>query len=74
MNPTIILSLAGGLGLFLYGMRIMSDSIEKVAGAKLRGILEKLTTNRFSGHPRGYLFYGCDPVFLGVYRDGSQFR
>ena len=46
MNPTIILSLAGGLGLFLYGMRIMSDSIEKVAGAKLRGILEKLTTNR----------------------------
>ena len=39
MNATIILSMAGGLGLFLYGMRIMSDSIEKVAGAKLRGIL-----------------------------------
>ncbi len=47
MNLSIILSMAGGLGLFLYGMRIMSESIEKVAGAKLRGILERLTTNRF---------------------------
>lgn len=56
MNPTIILSLAGGLGLFLYGMRIMSDSIEKVAGAKLRGILEKLTTNRFMGILVGIFF------------------
>ena len=56
MNPTIILSLAGGLGLFLYGMRIMSDSIEKVAGAKLRGILEKLTTNRFTGILVGIFF------------------
>ena len=49
MNPAIILSMTGGLGLFLYGMRIMSDSIEKVAGAKLRGVLERLTTNRFMG-------------------------
>lgn len=55
MNISIILSLAGGLGLFLYGMRIMGDSIEKVAGAKLRGILERLTTNRFMG------------VFVGVF-------
>ena len=43
MNISIILSMAGGLGLFLYGMRIMSDSIEKGAGAKLRGILERVT-------------------------------
>lgn len=56
MNPTIILSMAGGLGLFLYGMRIMSDSIEKVAGARLRGILEKLTTNRFMGILVGVFF------------------
>lgn len=48
--------MAGGLGLFLYGMRIMSDSIEKVAGAKLRGILERLTTNRFTGILVGIFF------------------
>lgn len=56
MNPAIILSMAGGLGLFLYGMRIMSDSIEKVAGAKLRGILERLTTNRFMAILVGVFF------------------
>ena len=56
MNLSIILSMAGGLGLFLYGMRIMSDSIEKVAGARLRGILERLTTNRFTGMLVGVLF------------------
>lgn len=56
MDISIVLSLAGGLGLFLYGMRIMSDSIEKVAGAKLRGILERLTTNRFTGILVGVFF------------------
>jgi phosphate:Na+ symporter len=56
MDLSIILSMAGGLGLFLYGMRIMSDSIEKVAGAKLRGILERLTTNRFMGILVGIFF------------------
>ena len=56
MDISIILALTGGLGLFLYGMRIMSDSIEKVAGAKLRGILERLTTNRFMGILVGMIF------------------
>ena len=56
MDLSIVLSLAGGLGLFLYGMRIMSDSIEKVAGAKLRAILERLTTNRFTGILVGIFF------------------
>ena len=56
MDISIMLSMAGGLGLFLYGMRIMSDSIEKVAGAKLRGILERLTTNRFTGILVGIFF------------------
>lgn len=58
MNATIILSMAGGLGLFLFGMRVMSDSIEKVAGAKLRRILEIFTTNRFSGMVVGIVFTG----------------
>lgn len=56
MDISIILALAGGLGLFLYGMRIMSDSIEKVAGAKLRETLERLTTNRFTGILVGMIF------------------
>lgn len=54
----IVLSMAGGLGLFLFGMRVMSDSIEKVAGAKLRRILEIFTTNRFSGMIVGIVFTG----------------
>ena len=56
MNLEIILSMAGGLGLFLFGMRGMSESIEKVAGAKLRQILEQLTTNRFTGILVGVVF------------------
>ncbi len=58
MNTTILLSMAGGLGLFLFGMRVMSDSIEKVAGAKLRQILEFFTTNRFTGMLVGIVFTG----------------
>lgn len=56
MNANLFLSMAGGLGLFLFGMRVMSDSIEKVAGAKLRRILEIFTTNRFSGMLVGVIF------------------
>ncbi len=56
MNATTILRLMGGLGLFLYGMKVMSDSIENAAGAKLRGILERLTTNRFMGMLLGIFF------------------
>lgn len=53
---TIVLSLGGGLGLFLYGMKLMSDSIEKVAGAKLRSVLEVLTKNKFAGLIVGVVF------------------
>lgn len=58
MSVRIILSLAGGLGLFLFGMDLMSDSIEKVAGARLRRILEIFTTNRFTGMLVGIVFTG----------------
>ena len=50
--------MAGGLGLFLFGMELMSDSIEKVAGARLRRILEIFTTNRFTGMIVGIIFTG----------------
>jgi phosphate:Na+ symporter len=43
-----VLALFGGLGLFLYGMKLMSDSLEAAAGDKLRKGLETLTSNRFA--------------------------
>ncbi len=52
----MLLSLAGGLGLFLFGMNMMSEGIEKAAGAKLRGILEMFTSNRFMGMIVGIIF------------------
>ncbi len=48
MIMQIILAL-GGLGLFLYGMRLMGEGLELAAGSNLRTLLEKLTTNRFLG-------------------------
>ncbi len=47
MNITNILSLLGGLALFLYGMQMMSGGLEAAAGNKMKQILEKLTANRF---------------------------
>ena len=58
MIATILLSLAGGLGLFLFGMNLMSEGIEKAAGAKLRHILELFTKNKFMGMIVGVLFTG----------------
>ena len=37
------LELIGALGLFLYGMKVMSDALQKLAGDKMRGILSKMT-------------------------------
>jgi phosphate:Na+ symporter len=42
-----ILKLAGSLGLFLYGMRIMSEGLQKAAGDKMKRILKFMTANRF---------------------------
>ena len=56
MEISIIVSLMGGLGLFLLGMKQMSDGLEKAAGAKMRSILEAVTTNRIMGTLVGILF------------------
>ncbi len=51
MNETFdifnVLSMIGGLSLFLYGMNVMGDALAKMAGGKLEHILEKLTTNKY---------------------------
>ena len=56
MDLTLVFSLMGGLGMFLYGMKLMSDSLANVAGAKLRTILEKMTKNTFVGMLVGMAF------------------
>ncbi|MCP4807360.1 MAG: Na/Pi cotransporter family protein [Proteobacteria bacterium] len=43
-----ILELLGGLGVFLYGMKVMSEALQKVAGERMRSVLSTLTRNRFS--------------------------
>ena len=50
-----LLSLVGSLGLFLYGMKIMSEGLQKVAGDRLRSILAAMTKNRVMGVFTGIL-------------------
>ncbi len=50
-----IINLLGGLGLFLFGMKYMSDGLNQVAGNKMKNLLEKLTRNRFKGFLLGVL-------------------
>lgn len=48
------LQLVGALGIFIYGMKIFSDGLQKVAGNKLRAILKGMTKNRLSGIVTGF--------------------
>lgn len=45
----MVVGLLGGLGMFIYGMRQMSEGLQKAAGKKLKQLLEMLTTNRIAG-------------------------
>ncbi|MFN2374199.1 MAG: Na/Pi cotransporter family protein [Cyclonatronaceae bacterium] len=49
------LQLIGSLGIFIYGMKILSDGLQKVAGSKLRAILKGMTTTRITGILTGFL-------------------
>ena len=55
MAVTDLFGLLGGLALFLYGMQMMSDGLENVAGDRMERILERLTANRFIGVAVGAL-------------------
>lgn len=46
---SMLKQLAGGLGLFLFGMKLMGDGLEMAAGSKLRGMIERLTKNKYMG-------------------------
>ncbi|MEY3774656.1 MAG: hypothetical protein RLZZ129_1436 [Verrucomicrobiota bacterium] len=49
------LSILGSLGMFLFGMKIMSESLQKLSGERLRGIMRTMTGNRFAGVGTGFL-------------------
>lgn len=51
---TDILQLLGSLGLFLFGMKVMSDALLQLAGRKMRSILASMTSNRFLGIFTGF--------------------
>ena len=52
-----ILTLIGALGLFLFGMKLVSESLQKVSGNKMRHILAAMTNNRFKGVLTGLLVF-----------------
>ncbi len=49
MDVFSVITLLGGLAFFLFGMNVMSQGLEKLAGSKLEGILKQMTSNRFKG-------------------------
>ena len=55
MSISNIISLLGGLGAFLFGMKYMGDGLEMAAGSKMKDLLEKLTRNKFLGFLLGVL-------------------
>ena len=60
MDIFMVLALVGGLALFLYGMHMLSASLEKMSGSKLTKILEKLITDiRAKGYKFGNLVSAC---------------
>lgn len=55
MQISEVMMLLGGLGLFLYGMKLMGDGLEMAAGSRLKKIVEKLTRNKYMGALVGLL-------------------
>jgi phosphate:Na+ symporter len=56
MNYSVfdVLSLLGALGFFIYGMKVMSEGIQKIAGSRMRNILSSMTSNRLKGVFTGF--------------------
>lgn len=46
---TMIMGMLGGLGLLLFGMKLLGEGLELVAGPRMRGLISKLTTNKYMG-------------------------
>ncbi len=74
MQISEVMMLLGGLGLFLYGMKLMGDGLEMAAGSRLKKIVEKLTRNKYMGALVGLHRYHDHPEFLFYHGDGSGIR
>lgn len=55
-NVIVILQVTGSLALFIYGMKVLSDGIQRASGAQLRTLLRRLTRSNFNGIAFGTLF------------------
>ncbi|PHN06630.1 Na/Pi cotransporter family protein [Flavilitoribacter nigricans] len=53
-----IFNILGSLALFIYGMKVMSEGIQKAAGSQMRVIMRRMTSNRFIGLLSGFLITG----------------
>lgn len=63
MSIWIFFKLIGSLALLMFGMKSMSDSLQKMAGPQLRHVLGAMTTNRFTGIPS---FSGLSSTWCAV--------
>ncbi len=55
MNWSLLIQVLGGLGIFIYGMKLLSESLQRVAGERLRSFLSSMTKNRVSAVLSGTL-------------------
>ena len=68
------LTLVGGLCLFLFGMNLMGQALERRAGGKLRTLLDKMTSRRVRGLPDGPGHHRHHPELLRHHGDGGGLR
>ena len=73
MNIFGILSMIGGLALFLYGMDAMGAGLSKLSGGRMERLLEKLTSKRIMAVLLGSRRYCSNPVFICNDSNGSRF-
>lgn len=52
---TVAIGFFGSLGLFLFGMKVMSEGLQRTTGTRLRQLLNSMTRNRFAGLFTGFL-------------------
>ena len=67
-----LLYILGGLGIFLFGMRVMSEGIQKVAGEGMRRIMATMTQNRFFGLGYGFVGHLLGSIVFSHHCYGGQ--
>ena len=70
----IIFKIIGSLALLIYGMKVMSEALQKMAGSQLRHILGAMTTNRFTGMLTGNIYNLCCTIVFGNNGNDCFFR